>query len=315
MIDPYLTQGNSLRRLLGRMNREANAAGVPPRRIHLVVAIDRLLARLLVSAPRDSWVVKGGFANQIRRPAEARFTEDIDLRIASKIDAAPSLIAEAFGTDLADLLSYELASPPAPLEGPPGGGLRFAAVARIVGNELVRFKIDMSASDVVVGDLERHLSDPVLAAIGYPRSEFLVYPVAQSIAEKIHALTLPRDHENSRVRDLVDLVWFAERFSVRSSDLIEAAVATFAVRDDHPWPPSLPSLPESWAKPWARFRTAIGLEPATTKEAIVFLSSFFAPVFAGSRQLLWEPETAEWVGVDTEWVAVPAVDDSPVKSQ
>ncbi|MDO8483659.1 MAG: nucleotidyl transferase AbiEii/AbiGii toxin family protein [Candidatus Limnocylindrales bacterium] len=216
------------------MNREAKAAGVPARRIQLVVAIDRLLARLLVSAPKDSWVVKGGYANQLRRPDEARFTEDIDLRIASTIGAAPSLIADAFGTDLADLLSYELASPPAPLEGPPGGGLRFVVVARIAGGELVRFKIDIGASDVIVGELERHLSDPVLAAIGYPRSEFPVYPVAQSIAEKIHALTLPRDYENSRVRDLVDLVWFAERFNVHSTDLIEAAVATFAVRDDHP---------------------------------------------------------------------------------
>ncbi len=304
MIDPYLKEGNSVQRLLGRMNREAKAAGVPARRIQLVVAIDRLLARLLASAPKDYWVVKGGFANQLRRPDEARFTEDIDLRIASTIEAAPSLIAEAFGTDLADLLSYELASPPAPLEGPPGGGLRFVAFARIVGSELVRFKIDISASDVIVGELERHLSDPVLAAIGYPRSEFPVYPVAQSIAEKVHALTLPRDYENSRVRDLVDLVWFAERFSVHSTDLIEAAVATFAVRDDHPWPPSLPSLPESWAKPYARFRTEIGLEPATTKDAIAFLASFFAPVFAGSSQLLWKPEPAEWV-------AVPAVDDSP----
>lgn len=119
MIDPYLKEGNSVQRLLGRMNREAKAAGVPARRIQLVVAIDRLLARLLVSAPKDYWVVKGGFANQLRRPDEARFTEDIDLRIASTIEAAPSLIAEAFGTDLADLLSYELASPPAPLEGPP----------------------------------------------------------------------------------------------------------------------------------------------------------------------------------------------------
>ncbi len=304
MIDPYLKEGNSVQRLLGRMNREAKAAGVPARRIQLVVAIDRLLARLLASAPKDYWVVKGGFANQLRRPDEARFTEDIDLRIASTIEAAPSLIAEAFGTDLADLLSYELASPSAPLEGPPGGGLRFVAVARIVGSELVRFKIDISASDVIVGELERHLSDPVLAAIGYPRSEFPVYPVAQSIAEKIHALTLPRDYENSRVRDLVDLVWFAERFGVHSTDLIEAAVATFADRDDHPWPPSLPSLPESWAKPYARFRTEIGLEPATTKDAIAFLASFFAPVFAGSSQLLWKPEPAEWV-------AVPAVDDSP----
>lgn len=294
-IDPYLHEGNSSQRLLGRMNREAKAASVPARRIHLVVAIDRLLARLLASAPKDSWVVKGGFANQLRRPGDARFTEDIDLRIASTIETAPALIANAFGIDLDDLLSYELAGPPQQLDGPPGGGLRFVAVARAAGNELVRFKIDISASDVIVGKLERHLSDPVLETIGFPRSEFPVYPVAQSIAEKIHSLTLPRDKENSRVRDLVDLVWFAERFSVRSSDIIEAGRATFAVRADHPWPPVIPPIPASWERPYGRFQREVGLKPASTAEAVSYVAGFFEPVFAGSANLRWEPTTEEWL--------------------
>jgi predicted nucleotidyltransferase component of viral defense system len=279
------------------MKREAASSGVVARRIHLLVAIDRLLGRLLVSAPRDSWVIKGGFANQLRRPGDARFTEDIDLRIGSTIEAAPVLIADALGTNLDDLFSFELTGPPAPLDGPPGGGLRFIAVARISGQELVRFKIDISASDVIVGDLERHLSDPVLGAIGYRRSMFPVYPVAQSIAEKIHALTLPRGYENSRVRDLVDLVWFAERFSVKSSDLIEAGMATFEVRSDHPWPPTFPEIPESWAKPYVRFRNGIGLLPATTGEATAALQDFFGPVFAGMSGLVWEPAQATWTPV------------------
>jgi hypothetical protein len=59
------------------MNGEARRTGVAVRRIHLVVAIDRFLARLLDAVPRGSWVVKGGYANQLRRPDEARFTEDL----------------------------------------------------------------------------------------------------------------------------------------------------------------------------------------------------------------------------------------------
>lgn len=298
MIAPYLREGNSFQRLLGRMSREAKAAAVPARRIHLVVAIDRLLARLLVSAPAHSWVVKGGFANQLRRPDDARFTEDLDLRIGSTIETAPELLTDAFGTDLDDLFSYELSSPPAPLHGPPGGGLRFVAMARAAGSQLVRFKIDVSASDVIVGELERHVSDPVLAAIGYPRSEFPVYPVAQSVAEKVHALTLPREHENSRVRDLVDLVWFTERFSLRSTDVIEAGKATFAVRADHPWPPALPTTPQSWARPYARFRHEIGLVPPTPRDAITALDTFFEPVFAGTRDLVWQPDRSLWVPGD-----------------
>jgi hypothetical protein len=115
------------------MSNAAREAGVVPRRIHLVVAIDRLLVRLLQAAP-GQWVVKGGYANQLRRPDDARFTEDLDLKIDAAIETAPELLASGFAVDLGDDFSYEVATSPGPLEGPPGGGLRFIVVARIAGH-------------------------------------------------------------------------------------------------------------------------------------------------------------------------------------
>ena len=174
-----------------RMANAAREAGVVPRRIHLVVAIDRLLVRLLQATP-GQWVVKGGYANQLRRPDDARFTEDLDLRIGAAIETAPELLASGFAVDVGDDFSYDVASPPARLEGPPGGGLRFVVVTRLAGTELVRFKVDVSAADVVVGEVESYLSDPVVERLGFTRSRFPVYPVNQHFAEKLHALTLPR---------------------------------------------------------------------------------------------------------------------------
>ena len=92
--------------LLARMTAEARRAGVPVRRIHLVVAIDRLLARLLEAVPPGSWVVKGGYANQLRRPEEARFTEDLDLKIEADIEEATGLLAAGFAIDLGDDFGY-----------------------------------------------------------------------------------------------------------------------------------------------------------------------------------------------------------------
>lgn len=109
-------------------------------------------------------------------------------------------------------VGYEVAAAPAPLEGPPGGGLRFVVVTRLAGTELVRFKVDVSAADVVVGELESHLSDPILERLGFRRSRFPVYPIEQHVAKKLRALKLPRDAENTRVRDLVDLAWFIRHF-------------------------------------------------------------------------------------------------------
>jgi len=278
--------------LLVRMANAARDAGVVPRRIHLVVAIDRLLVRLLEGAP-GRWVVKGGYANQLRRP-DARFTEDLDLKIETAIETAIELLASGFAVDLADDLSYEVATSPAPLEGPPGGGLRFVVIARLAGTELVRFKVDVSAADVVVGVLESYLSAPVLERLGFRRPRFPVYPVNQHFAEKLHALTLPRDVENTRARDLVDLVWFVRHFSFRLESLAIACIATFERRATHSWPPVIDVPPESWTRPYAVWHAELDLSDPTPAAAASSLRSFLVPIYAGLPGVTWDPAAQEW---------------------
>jgi hypothetical protein len=280
--------------LLARMNGEAHRAGVQARQIHLVVAIDRFLARLLDALPRGSWVVKGGYANQLRRPDGARFTEDLDLKIEAAIEEAPGLLAAGFAVDLGDDFGYEAAAAAAPLRGPPGGGLRFVVVVRVAGSLLVQFKVDVSAADVIVSDLEVHLSDPVLERLGFVRARYPVYPIAQHVAEKLHALTLPRDVENTRARDLVDLAWFAQNFSFGSNALIDACVATFEHRATHAWPPTVPKPPTDWRRPYERWRAELDLSDATPEDAAASVTAFLGPVIRGIRGKHWEPETRSW---------------------
>ncbi|MBI3745230.1 MAG: hypothetical protein HY264_01640 [Chloroflexi bacterium] len=78
-----------------------------------MLAIDRLLVRLLAAAP-GRWVVIGGYANQPRRPNDARFTENLGLKIDAAIETAPELLASGFASDLADDHSYDVALRPAP---------------------------------------------------------------------------------------------------------------------------------------------------------------------------------------------------------
>lgn len=56
-------------------------------------------------------------------------------------------------------------------------------------------------------DLVRRRAEPIQYMAGsrppFRRSRFPVYPVNQHFAEKLHALTLPRDVENTRARDTV----------------------------------------------------------------------------------------------------------------
>lgn len=164
------------------------------------------------------------------------------------------------------------------------------------GTELVRFKVDVSAADVVVGEYESYFSDSVLERLGFRRSRFPVYPVNQHVAEKLHALTLPRDVENTRARDLVDLIWFIRHFSFRSEALAIACIATFERRATHPWPPVIDVPPESWTRPYGVWQAELELAEATPAAAAASLRHFLEPVYFGVTGLSWDPAALEWAG-------------------
>lgn len=266
----------------------------PTRRVHLIVSIDRLLQRLLATTEWGTWVLKGGYANQIRHPDGARFTEDVDLNIDADIERATDMVASAAALDLDDPFSFEIAAPLRLLVGPPGGGLRYVVVTRLVGQELVRFKVDVSSQDAVVGALEKHRSDPIVERLGLARATFPVYPIAQQFAVKIHAYTRPRDAENTRAKDLADMVWFTTRHTFRSKALIEAGLATFGRRGEHPWPPIPASPPAAWARQYAALCREMDLDPTTADDAYEVLMTFLAPVLAGDRTQRWSPTTCTW---------------------
>ena len=271
--------------LLARMRNAASTApgSEPAQRVQLSLAMDRYLARLLATTDWGSWVLKGGYANQLRAPAEARFTQDIDLKLDAPLEKAHEILARAAATDLGDDFSYEFAAGPQTLIGPPGGGLRFPIRALLAGSEFVRFGADVNSKDAVVGKLERHPSDPQVVDLGFPKSWFPVYPMAQQFAEKLHAFTRPRDQENTRVKDLADMIWFIERYAFASAALIDACIATFGRRDEHHWPPEIPSVPDSWTRPYAALRKEMAIAPETPSAARDELCRFLEPVLNGDR--------------------------------
>jgi hypothetical protein len=284
MTDERLNLLGQRESLLAKMRNLAKEApgSEPARRVQLTVAMDRFLARMLATTEWGSWILKGGYANQLRAPAKARFTQDVDLKIDVPLDEARALLSTAAATDLSDLFSYRVGAPK-PLSGPPGGGLRFPVLVDLAGSTFVSFGADLNNQDAVVDKLERHPSDPLVGLLGFPMSEFPVYPIAQQFAEELHAHTRPREQENTGAKDLADMVWFTEQFSFGSGALIDAGMATFGRRGEHPWPPSIPDAPTSWARPYAELRRELKIKPATPQEARDVLAAFLEPVLAGQR--------------------------------
>ena len=290
MTDERLSLLGQRASLLAKMRNLAREApgSEPARRVQLTVAMDRFLARLLATTAWGSWILKGGYANQLRAPSKARFTQDVDLRIDAPLGEARAILATAAATDLSDLFSYQVGAP-RPLSGPPGGGLRFPVLVSLAGSVFVSLGADLNSRDAIAGELERHPSDPLVGRLGLPMSEFPVYPIAQQFAEKLHALTRPRDQENTRAKDLADMVWYTEQYSFSSAALIDAGLATFGRRTEHPWPPSIPDAPASWARPYGELRRELKITPATAQEARDVLAAFLGPVLAGERGQTYRP--------------------------
>jgi hypothetical protein len=280
--------------LLQHLRNEALRTGIPAQRFQQRIAFERLLARL----PRDGeWVLKGGFALQLRYGLQARPTRDVDLRTPhTPTDALDRLRHATAVAPAADNFSFEFGEVAQELQGAPGGALRVRVVARVAGQELVTFHIDLSSGDALIDPPDLLRGSDLLAFAGIGRIEFPVYPVTQHLAEKLHAYTLPRGQENTRVRDLVDLVIIATTEQVEADRLSRSVEATFAIRGTHPIPERLPEPPQSWAQPYARIATeTINLPVTDLQKAYLWAAQFWDPFL--TKQVVsqaWLPDQGRW---------------------
>ena len=98
----------------------------------------------------------------------------------------------------------------------------------------------------------------------------------QQFAEKLHAYTLPRsDRQNSRVKDLVDLILLLQRGNLEYKRVEESLVKVFSKRKTHELPPSIESPPDDWKPVFEKLakesNVNVGIE-----RAYILLKDFFA---------------------------------------
>jgi hypothetical protein len=84
--------------------------------------------------------------------------------------------------------------------------------------------------------------DPLLDFAGIPAVCIPVVPAAQQVAQKIHAYTFPwQDRDNTRVKDLVDLVLLVHSGLLEVTEVKQGLETTFRVRATHPLTAKLPN--------------------------------------------------------------------------
>ena len=277
------------------LQRVANSAlriGMPLAQMQQRLAFERLLARL----PTDgSWVLKGGFALLVRYGITARPTKDIDL-LASAVPAEAMVVlqhaAEGVGEDR---FGFVLRAAK-PLPGDAAGMVRVFVLSRLSGRDFVSFHVDLVGAEPLAEPPERLVGMDLLGFAGIAPLDFPVFPLTQHLAEKLHAYTQPRTRENSRAKDLVDLVLLPTLTSVDIDQLRIALAVTFDQPGSHPLPSRLPAPPPSWATPFAALSAATpGAPTADLDEAWARAAGFWDPVLAGEATgLRWLTGRQEW---------------------
>lgn len=282
MTNRYPTATAFRQALEDRLRTEAAKRGVPINDLRQKLVMERLLARIFMS-PDAPWLLKGGYAMDLRYRPNARTTRDLDLTasadgsdLAARLETLRDKLQDAVDADAGDYLVFRIGAPKGELPGPPLGGARFSVVAMLAGKDYARFHIDAGFGDAVVGEPESLTGEAFFDFAGLSPARALAIPKAQQFAEKIHAYTYPwTDRVNTRVKDLVDLLVLTQRGSLDPASVRAAIAATFAARKTHDAPRELPNAPGSWETEFASLAREAGLSVTDAGEAAEALRRFW----------------------------------------
>lgn len=262
-----------------RLRSRAEEHSIPFQTLQLKFVMERLLARLFHENDVP-WLLKGGFAMDLRFRPRARTTRDVDLSVKLLTGTIAGELRErlqvAASVDLGDFMTYRIGEMKSELTQAPGGGGRFPCEAMLLGKSYAKFHLDVGVGDPRFGEPERLEGDETLDFAGLPRTVVLAIPKAQQFAEKVHAYTFPWEGRlNTRTKDLVDLVILIERGLPDAKLNKQALDVTFSTRSTHPLPRTLPSPPPFWAKDFPSMAEEAGLSTSNYLEAFAILERYW----------------------------------------
>ncbi len=231
-------------------------------RLRRQISFDRLLVRLFPDE-KAPWILKGGYALELRLQ-NARTTKDIDLSIPD--EAAGNIkrnileqLRNRIEVNLDDFFTFSIGKPKANIFTAPEGGSRYPITASVANRIFTTFHLDVGIGDPLIHPPERVKGRDWLGFAGIAPGIIFAISKEQQFAEKLHAYTMPRKSENSRVKDLIDLALLS--LEGLNSDKIQKAIkAVFSAYSMHPIPHTLPAPPQSWGQQYLVLSKECGLE-------------------------------------------------------
>lgn len=260
-------------------------SGISLDRLRRRVLFERIIARIQSAEP-GRWVLKGGMALEVRLRDNARLTKDVDLGLRDNVDTVPDLherLIDILATALdQDFVVFTL-SPPQRLRDDGAGFPTWRAKvdAKLADKPFGRIQLDISPRTH-----ELHATDTLavpnsLDFAGIPSVNVEAIDIHRHAAEKFHGMLRDfGERENSRVRDLLDLVILLEHDLLTPAKTATAVRTVWLERDRSEPPKELPPLPESWPDRYERIAIDQGIDVQSYPAAAARVAQLWTQMFA-----------------------------------
>lgn len=277
-----------------RLKDQAHGDGAFLARMRKRVAFDRLLARLAAVAP-GQWLLKGGFALDLRLAARARSTKDVDIEWRAEDYELLDILLDAADHDPGDFFVFAVEGTGAP-EDRLRGSHRFKVTASLAGRPFESFVLDVGHQEGREIQSETLRTDDLLAFAGIEPVEVEAIALEVQVAEKLHALT--RIYEggrtSTRAKDLVDVVLISTLSSLDAESLRREVQETFTTRATRPIPYAVPPPPPEWDQPFLRLANEVDI-PNKLTDGHRAAAAFLDPILSGEVTAgTWQPENQRW---------------------
>jgi len=284
----YETPADFRQALEERLRQRLQKTGEPLERMRKRLVFERCMVRLQKKS-ESPWVVKGGFALELRMGLRARMTKDLDLSVdigyfgGKKLSSAE--VAQKLRDDLAgegdDKFVFVVSEGEEQQQQIPGvQAYRFTVEARLAGRRFEIIRVDVGVGDPLVPPLEDIEGSDLLSFAGIPSPSIRTTSRAQHLAEKVHALTRPYEESiNSRVKDLAD-VMLLMNLGLPAPPVVRKAVnEIFIGRQTHEIPRRIEEPPITWISSFTVMADELKLAQTTPQSAAARLNDYWKTIF------------------------------------
>lgn len=222
------------------------------------VAFDAFLCR--VASSGTPLVLKGGYLLHLRYNVGVRPTKDLDAALQEsgleKLNTKEierhmrEALQSVAATPADDFFSFEIGESMADLGADREfTGYRYNVTSRVGSRIFDSFHIDCTTGDALIDPFDVITVGGGLAFAGLPMAKVQAIREGQHFAEKLHALCRPRARQNSRVKDLFDMVLFIKQ-GVEPAAVARALPTVFEIGGNLVIPRTLPEVPQEWRRPY-----------------------------------------------------------------